>query len=378
MPKKILLFYNYFQHHVMIERLATEMAAYGVGVDVLCRDNFFFISHTGVKWAIISKVYLFLLRHIGIVRRCKFFLHFFYHFFFSEIASHYDLVDFHVFSLDRIHLMKVCQKRRIPFDITLWGSEVLRASQESFDKMAVGFEACRFIKASNNLRVAISDNYSGRFDDKLRTVFFGNGDYEVIDSVDNRVVSAVSYRLNVSNTDCIIACGYNAIRAQQHLRILKSLSDLPFSVKSTVLLLLQMTYPSAPDYINTVSRAADQLGIRYVVIDKYLSSEEVAAIRKLSSIVVNMQTTDAFSGSLQDALYVGNILIIGEWLSYPLLEENGVFFLKASFASLADTVADVVLRKDYYQSQCTGNHDIMKSLTSWPAVIGDWAKLYIG
>ena len=374
--KLILLYYTDYLHHIMVERLASEMSSFGIDVDVLCRSNYLVVRHSNVRWALYSEAFMWLLRHIRFVRNRKFSRILFQKCLFSEIASHYELVDFHVFSSNRIPLMRACLNRKIPFDITLWGSEILRATPEHIARMEYGFAGCRYIKGSQNLLLEVSEKYVGRFNSKLRTVYFGQTDFENIDAIDDEIVISFRDHLSVHGGDCIIACGYNAVHAQQHLRILECLGSLPDDIKSSIFIILQMTYPSDSEYVNTVSRAADKAGLRYKVFDSYLSCSDIASIRKISDIVVNMQTTDAFAGSIQGALYAGDIVLSGEWLCYSILDDNNIYYLKVSFDNLVDTIKDVVSQMDYYRSNCSRNHAIMKNLTSWPAVIGDWATLY--
>ena len=125
-----------------------------------------------------------------------------------------------------------------------------------------------------------------------------------------------------------------------------------------------------------VKEAAARSGLRYKLFDKRLSDEEVAALRKLCDVVVNMQITDAFSASLQGHIYAGGILLAGEWLNYPVLDDNGIFYVKVNFDTLTETVADVLTRMDYYKSLYAGNPVKMKAQTSWQAVIGKWAECY--
>lgn len=376
MQRKVLLVYRYYHHHGMVERLASGVEPSGVGVDTLCSDNYVLNSRTGVRLPVWARALMGLLRSSDVLCRSRFSRSLFRNRIFPAIARRYDLIDFHVFTMDRLPLMKACMAQGIPYDIAPWGSDVLRPGPEESAQMESGFAGCRCIKGSRNLLDAISSRYEGRFNMKMREVYFGQNDFCTIDSLSGEAVSAFRSSLPAGPDDCIIACGYNSYRAQQHIRIIKCLASLPDDVKSKIVLLLQMTYPSDPEYVDEVRTAAAESGLRFRIFDRFLGAEEVASIRVLSDIAVNMQITDAFSGSLQGHLYAGGILIAGEWLRYPVLEDNGIFYLKVSFDSLTGTVADVIARKEYYKSKCSGNHDAIGALTSWPAVIGAWIDSY--
>ena len=374
--KRIFLVYSYYHHHGMVERLASELLAYGIESDCFCTDNYVLARHSAKRLPFICECFFWMLAHFSFCRRSGFFHNLFTGRLFGIIARQYDLVDFHVFTCNRIPLMKVCADEGVPFDITPWGSDVLRADPDAVSPMEYGFEKCRYIKAAANLQAVISERYGGRFDQKLRTVYWGNSDFEAIDSVGDDVVSDLIAKLHPSEGGCIVSVGYNAMQGQQHVRILECLGSLPDSVKSRISVLLQMTYPSEPEYVKSVSDAAESAGLNYTVFDRFLSNGTVAAIRKVSDVVINMQLTDAFSGSLQGHLYAGGVLIAGEWLDYPMLDAASVFYLKCSFESLQGIFVDVISHLDDYKARCSGNRSIMKNLTSWSAVTGKWAECY--
>ena len=93
-------------------------------------------------------------------------------------------------------------------------------------------------------------------------------------------------------------------------------------------------------------------------------------------VVVNIQKTDAFSGSLQGHLYCNNVLIIGEWLNYVPLDNNNVYYIKTSVTNLSSKIETVLLELPKYKEMCLGNHDKMANLTSWKAVLPCWAEAY--
>ena len=375
-PKKVLLVYSYYIHHKMVERLASEMGAFGVTIDILCTDNYRMMRLSGIRFSPVVESCLRLLASCGFLRRRKFSRKLFSDKLFRRIASQYDLVDFHVCIPSRLPLMKACTELGVPYDVMLWGSDILRATPEEISRMEYAYSGCRYIKAATSLQAAVSEKYGGRYDHKFRTVYLGVGDFDAIDAVKDSTVSALHESITANKEDVIIACGYNAHRPQQHLRIIDCLASLPEDVKSRLVLLLQMTYPSDPEYIGMVEEAASRHGLRYKLFDKHLSDEEVAAVRKLCDVVVNMQITDAFSASLQGHIYAGGILLAGEWLDYPVLDNNGIYYIKVNFDTLTGTVADVLARMDYYESQCAGNPAKMRAQTSWQAVSGKWAECY--
>lgn len=364
---RILLVYSYYHHHLMVERLASIMAGYGISMELLCTDNYKSTFRSPGLW---------LMRHAGRLGSTRLVHRFFERCVFPALARRFDLVDFHVFTSSRLPLMRACKDKGIPFDISPWGTDVLRSSREYLDEQAEGFGACRFIKSAPSVLDAVSEAYGGRYDAKMRTVYWGQMDFEVIDSIGPDALQKFRESLSLEDGDITVCCGYNAFLAQQHLAILKALGTLPDSLRQRIFLLIPMTYPPDPKYVEEVKSAAEKSGLRHVVFDRYMTAEDVAALRISTDVVVNMQITDAFSGSLQGHLYAGGVLVIGEWLNYPMLDGIGAYYIKTNFDTLASVLQDVLTDLPEYKRRCQGNREKISGLTSWPAVAPAWAETY--
>ena len=364
---KVLLVYSYYHHHRMVERLASLMAGKGISIELLCTDNYVSTVKSAGLW---------LMRHAGRLATSKAAHRFFDKLVFPALARRFDLIDFHCFISSRIPLMRACKAKGVTYDITPLGSDILRSSRELLDEQAEGFDGCRYIKAPGNLQEAISKAYGGRYDGKMKTVFWGQGDFETIDSVKHGAVQAFRNGLHLRDGDITVCCGYNAFRAQQHIRILEALATLPEELKRRVSVLLPMTYPSDSAYVAEVKTVADKAGLRHKIFDSYMTAEDVAALRLTSDVVVNMQITDAFSGSLQGHLYAGGVLVIGDWLKYPMLDDIGAYYVTTNFDALAEELRNVLTDLPEYKRRCEDNRDKLAGLTSWRAVTPAWAETY--
>ena len=99
----------------------------------------------------------------------------------------------------------------------------------------------------------------------------------------------------------------------------------------------------------------------------------MAALRLLSDIFIQVQTTDALSGSTQEHLYAGSFTIVGDWLPYKILKESGVVF--NSVRSISEII-DII---ELFNSECTDfkekNIYAIGMLSSWQYTIKDWVML---
>lgn len=371
-----LIVYHYYHHHAMVERMASSMSDYGVDMDVICMDNYRLAQNSNIKLGCTLRYFL------SFLEKCKsnFILRVFRKYFsnhlFNSLFKHYSQIDFHAYSIDSLPLMYICGENSIPFDITLWGSDVMRASDKSLDKKKWGFEHCRYIKGSENLHQVVREKYLDCFNGKFKTCYFGNSGFEIIDKVPESIVGDFRKKLLTDKEELVITCGYNGSEGQNHLAIVDSISSLPTEVKKRVSFLFPMTYGASPEYILKVRQALSNTGAHFTIIDKYLNSEEIAVIRLASDVVVNIQETDAFSASLKEHLYCNNVLIIGDWLDYVPLDEADVFYIKTSLPELHGKITMVLSDYPKYKGKCSGNHAKLNNLTSWNAVLPLWAETY--
>ena len=99
----------------------------------------------------------------------------------------------------------------------------------------------------------------------------------------------------------------------------------------------------------------------------------MAALRLLSDIFIQVQTTDALSGSTQEHLYAGSFTIVGDWLPYKILKESGVVF--NSVRSISEINGFI----KSFNPECTDfketNISAIGMLSSWKYTIKDWVML---
>ena len=364
----------------MVERLATSMSKYGIGVDVLCMDHLRIVNNTKQNYKFVTKLlFRYFSKHqsgyaFRIVRK------FFSPMLLRSLIKQYDLIDFHVFALEYIPYMRFCVMKRIPFDITLWGSDVVWANENAVKRKRYGFEYCRYIKATDNLLEVVNKTFPSLFASKFKSVCFGNSDFETIDLVSSLYKTDINKIreefIPEAKGKIIVTCGYNGSKRQNHFRILEAIGHLSPNTLERIYLILPFTYGATEEYLLDVDKALKELEVSYTLYSNRLSIDDIAKIRLVSDVVVNMQDTDGFSGSLQDHLYCKNVLIVGEWLNYVLLDDAGVYYIRTSYDSLTENITKVLTGLTSYKQQCEDNYIKMMQLTSWKCVLPRWAESY--
>lgn len=349
----------------------------GIIVDSICVNNYCYEKNTTLKW---SKIFLwcltiirnekfsFLSRYVEYIIRRRLLL---------KLFSQYDLIDFHAYYPMYNPLMHTCVKNGIKFDITLWGSDLMRANKERRELLKYGFDRAYRIKMSENLHDVLVKSYGTLYENKCRIVYFGNSGLGNIDSLSDEEAVAIKHELyGDTKGKRIVVLGYNGIPSQNHAVMIDAIDHLSLQEKDSIYVVLPMTYGAPQAYISKIKKMIEATQIAYTILDKFLQSEQVAAIRKTANIVINVQNTDAIAGSLQDHLYCGGVCIFGEWLNYSPYINNGIYYIKTSKEELVMHLKDVLHNFDNYHQRCTSNHDKIKRLFSWEATIKKQIAVY--
>lgn len=374
---KCLLIYRFPHHHVMMDKMAALLTANGVITDIFCIKTYTFTNNSKTFWGAIAQKYLGKILSVRPYKLRVFMMMVFRKVVLKKMLSKYDKIDFHSYYIDLHDMMHYCISHQIPYDITLWGSDILRADTSLLAKMRFGFEHCAYIKGIDKLLEKVSLTYSCQYDEKLLPAYFGDAMCEVIDSITPQNVESLNKALfQKSKGKLIVTCGYNAMPAQQHKMMIRALNELETRYKKMIFLNFLMTYEKSDSYIKEIAKSLDQIGIDYQIMEHFLTEEELAVVRIKSDITINTQTTDALAAALVQHLYCGNVLIVGNWLEYKPFDERGIFYIKCAEDELTSKVSDVIDNYSEYKLLAKDNHSKLSDLASWDAVMQQWMKAF--
>jgi site-specific recombinase XerD len=266
-------------------------------------------------------------------------------------------------------------KTKKVYKITIWGSDFFRATQRRKEKQRKYYLNAKLIQMATK---EIQEEFLQCFpsvSSKIRLVRFGISQFDCID----RCKEKKRYSLLPVNTykdKILITCGYNGSKVQQHALIIQSINELREDQKNKIILLLPMTYGATEKYINETKQLLSQTGITYHLFPSHLSNEYNAQLRVLTDIAVNIQITDALSGSLQEHLYAGNLLLAGDWLPYRIFDEIDIFYQKTSLNKLTESLSYCIDNLDILKEKTKDNPVKIRNLSSWESVAPVWANIY--
>lgn len=293
-----------------------------------------------------------------------------------SLFSKYDIIDFHYYSSLYFPLIPVAKALDKKTKITLWGSDLLRATKEEIVGQRPGYDMV------DRIQVATSFMYNSLFTvypqvkDKTIVLPFGN---QVLDDFNLRYgeLKDSSFLSHYDSTKRMIVCGYNGTVGQRHLDMAKMLNELPEEIQKTLYVVFPMTYGATPSYIKKLKDCINGHGYSYDILYKRLTDKQLFDLRRLSNIVLNIQITDVFSGSIQEHVFCNNVLLVGDWLPYDIMKEAGIFFLTTSLDRLSISFLDVIYNYKTYKDKCSNNQNLIYEISSWKGLVGKWEKMYL-
>lgn len=210
---------------------------------------------------------------------------------------------------------------------SFWGSDLLRAPLGNLRRMRPYLMRCDGLSVVNPDNIAyLRETLGDAVARKCRAIPVGQSGYDDIARVqkthDRR---ACRQALGIDPDAFVVAVCYNASRALRPLEMLQALSALPPQRLKALTLVLQITYGNNdPDYTQSVQAFAASLPCRTVTFTRFMGPDENAMLRLSTDVFLLGITTDSFSGTMQEYLYAGAVVLKGDWLAYPPLDDLGI------------------------------------------------------
>lgn len=289
----------------------------------------------------------------------------------------YDIIHIHFlepyYGLVAKQIIKKCNK----LIVTIWGSDYYRTSQEDKNLQKNILEIADNINFGNeNTLINFNNYYNKLYANKLSICRFGLIQLEYIKAFRNDDKFKIKELLSLPKDSVIITCGYNASPAQNHLRIIESILKVKKKLLNNCYFLFPMTYGDK-NLVLSISEKLKESKINYRIYDEFLSEEDTAKLRLASDIMIQVQTTDQLSGSMQEYLYADNVVITGKWLPYSIFKNKGMYFIEV------DKIEDVGNKLVYsaktlhkLKNKCSKNKEIIWNMTSWEKAINNWIDVY--
>jgi len=290
----------------------------------------------------------------------------------------YDYIHFHFISVDSYFFADyIRDKVQSKILFSIWGSDLYRVKKRDENKF---LEACKIadkITFTNDKALEFFKNTFSWKKDNLLICRFGLAPLQTLKELS--ISKRECKKILEWNTDKLaVVIGYNLSPAQQHLEILDCFLDQNMvGFKDKVQLIVPITYQGTEKYKNQILNKLKQLPFEHTVYENFMTDADVAHLRKASDVMIQLQKTDQFSGSMQEHLYAKNIVITGSWLPYETLKEEGAWFLEIDkMEELKKVLPDALKNYEAYVPETVQNAEVIARLSLWEHTIGHWKALY--
>lgn len=287
----------------------------------------------------------------------------------------FDVVNVHYPSFFQSFVRKDLKKRCNKLLVTPWGSDVYRVSRlQRFFLKKLFFEADIVTGSDTRFRTDFMKIMNVPMS-KIANVDIGSDMIDYISSnINNIPVEAAKQKFGIKG-QYVITCGYNGSPAQNHFLIFDEIKKIKTKLPSNLCLLLPMSYGCNKTYIEEVKRYLEKLEFNYVVVDSYLSVEELLMLRLATDMFVHMQKSDAKSLSVQEYLLANKIVVNAEWLRYRELEKYGTtpYLVAEDFSQLSNRILDACTITNYHLDE-----NVKEQIEGygWNKWIVKWDALY--
>lgn len=276
-----------------------------------------------------------------------------------------DVVVFHFLAPSYIKFIKQLKNKTDNIVVHWWGSDLYRSDKKDKEKI-------RKINKHINKHILVKGMYDYFLEhfpaeaNKIRYAVFG---VKLLDIIKEQQVNfdpeEQKSKFSIPKDKIVITGAYNGSPGQQHLKIIDSLNKLPEEIKIRIFLILPMTYGCNEEYINEIKCNLKETNIEYKIIRDYLTINDLAVLRIITDITINIQITDGFSASIRESLFTGNLLIVGNWLPYDEIINWGGFFITTSLDELNQTIENTIYNFNKLKDKTIKNSSIIYQNSSW-------------
>jgi len=291
----------------------------------------------------------------------------------KKVIKDYDIINIHVARWYYAVIAKSLMDKNVI--VSFYGSDFYRATFGSKRFLNSLLKIAKQITFTNEKTRSDFVKNNIELEEKTKVCRFGLKTLDFIDKNRNRSKIDIKKELGYSISKAIITCGYNSTPAQQHEKIIENILKLPSSMLDSMQFIFPMTYGDG-NYKKKIKNILHNTHLDYIVLEDFLYSDKNAHIKLASDIMINVLTTDSFSGSMQEFLYANNIVITGSWLPYDTFDELGIVYQKIdSIDELRLLLHNIIIDIDKYKIGLDKNIDIISKLSSWKYNIEDWIEV---
>ena len=361
-PIRILILYQFASNKHLLNRLKSELGQFGIQAETLNTRTFEYSQSTNFGLKVLSIVVKIPKVRVLVYRifRNRIIL---------GLSNKFDLIDIHFYSLIYDSIIKKINK---PVKVVFWGSDLYRVKDDRINEIKKNLQKIKTLHfLTPEMKRFATEKGITHANSFVQP--FGVVHFDLIKEIKGTFESA---KAKLQKERVIMAVGYNASPNQQHIKIINEINLLPQEVKRNIHLIFLMAYGGDKDYILSIKNLLIEKKLDFTIIDNRLSEIDLCKIRLSVDLTINFQTTDGFSSSIQEHFYAENIMILGEWLPYNWLKDNGFNFHSVKLNNLSKTILNILSNLDSEKELAKQNVKKIEMISKWSSCISKWKDIY--
>lgn len=238
----------------------------------------------------------------------------------DQMDNDYDVIVIHfVYFFLAPHILKLKNKTKKIVSV-VWGSDFYRVNSglKKFLQDII-YKNSDAIVFTNPKTKEIFAETKKHIQTKLEVARFGLPVLDEIENLREHNCSEICKDFDLPNNKIKIMVGYNANLAHEQLLVIDQVVNFQESLLDKIHLIFLLGYGSSESKLLIEQALTKNKNIKYTILEKFYDFHEVAKLRLITDILINIQPTDQFSGSMQETLYAGGWVLTGAWLPYEML-----------------------------------------------------------
>jgi len=263
-----------------------------------------------------------------------------------------------------------------------YGSDILRRQKRLDRLLGRGMRYLDCVAATNtNVLDAILKDFPSVAGKERRVIRFGLTVFDVLEKVGTKSAEEARAQLGFLADKPLVCLGYSASSGQRQHDLI-SFFEEQTNLLSHYQFIVPVQYGS-PEVRGAVEqdcqRANQKLGYEaFYPLSEFHDPETSAIMRLATTVLINHSVSDAFSGTVQEVVYAGNLVFAGKHLPYENMPGFGTAI--TPYADLTECVSALQANM-LSQWQATARAELsetrreLRKTSSWDGVIDDWFTL---
>jgi len=297
-------------------------------------------------------------------------------------SENIELIHIHFLSPSYFFYKKLFKNTKVI--ITFWGSDLYRIPTSSRLKKYLQKQVIKQADIITVVQEKMVKDFHEIFGFENKPIYvtrFGSPiDFMLIDKIDEKKEKEFKEKYKVPEDDIVLTLGYSSDPNKNHEYMINEIMILNKN-KKNLFIFIPMTYGNN-EHREKIKKYCQEIlqknNIRYVILQDYMNDQEVAILRKITDIMVNVQDTDAFSASMQESLYAGGIVINGSWLNYDELSKKGAYYETISElkpGALSSKIEYIIDNLKELKEKAKINKEIIRNINDFD-MREEWVKVY--